>query len=90
MSDIEIPPHLAELERRAAAARAAVGVYEREVGKSALEWSGEERARLAELWAEATEAADALRAAIDASGMERGNGFEFQRALKQAARELDA
>jgi hypothetical protein len=87
MSDIEIPAHLADLERRAATARAAVGVYDREVGKPAAEWTAEERERLAELWAAATEAAGVLRAAIDASGMELGNGFEFQKALKAAARE---
>jgi hypothetical protein len=87
MSDIEIPGEMAELQRRATAALAAVGAYDREVGKPAAEWTDEESARLAELWAEATEAAGALRAAIDASGMELGNGFEFQRALKQAARE---
>ncbi|MCW2899988.1 MAG: hypothetical protein JWO67_2253 [Streptosporangiaceae bacterium] len=38
-------------------------------------------------WPQARAAADALRVAIDASGMELGNGYEFQRALKQAARE---
>lgn len=68
MSDIEIPAELADLQRKASAAIAAVP---------------------SDGWPPAREAADALRVAIDSSGMELGNGYEFQRALKQAARELD-
>jgi hypothetical protein len=88
MSDIEIPPEMAALQREATAAFEAIGAYDRQVGKPALDWTAEEQQQLVELSAASIVAADALRAAIDASGMERGNGYEFQRALKAAAREL--
>jgi hypothetical protein len=83
---IDIPAALADLQRTATAAFEAIGAYEEQVGKPSLEWSDEERARLAELWVVTNAAADALRAGIDASGLEQGDGYEFQRALKAAAR----
>lgn len=82
-----IPPALADLQRSATAAFGAISTYEEQVAKPSLEWSDEERARLADLWAVTNAAADALRAGLDASGLEQGDGYEFQRALKQAARE---
>jgi hypothetical protein len=84
---IVIPPALADLQRTATDTFETISAYEEQVAKPALEWSDEERARLAELWAATNAAADALRAAIDASGLEQGDGYEFQRALKAAARE---
>lgn len=86
MSDIDIPADLADLQRAASAAFEAISVYEEQVAKPALEWSDEENARLAELWVVTNAAADALRAGIDASGLEVGDGYAFQRALKKAAR----
>jgi hypothetical protein len=83
---IDIPPALADLQRTATAAFEAISAYEDQVGKPSLEWSDEERAHLADLWAVTNSAADALRAGIDASGLEQGDGYEFQRALKAAAR----
>jgi hypothetical protein len=83
---IDIPADLADLQRTATAAFEAISAYEEQVAKPSLEWSDEERAHLAGLWAATNAAADALRAAIDASGLEQGDGYEFQRALKAAAR----
>jgi hypothetical protein len=83
---IDIPPALADLQRAATAAFEAISAYEDRVGKPALEWSDEETAQLAGLWTVTNAAADALRAGIDASGLEQGDGYEFQRALKAVAR----
>jgi hypothetical protein len=82
---IDIPPALADLQRSATATFEAISAYEEQVAKPSLEWSDEERAHLAELWLLTNAAADALRAGIDASGLEQGDGYEFQRALKAAA-----
>ena len=86
MADIEIPPHLADLQRAANEAFAAIAAYQREVGLPALEWSDEQNAHLTSLWAVTNAAADSLRAAVDEAGLEKGNGYNYQRALKAAAR----
>jgi hypothetical protein len=86
MTDIIIPPALADLQRTASAAFEAIGAYEDEVGKPSLEWSDEERARLGVLWADARAAADALQRAVAATGLET-DSYTFRRALHEAARE---
>jgi hypothetical protein len=83
---IDIPPALADLQRTATAAFEAISAYEDRVGKPALEWSDEERAHLGELWVVTNAAADALRDAVVASGLE-ADSYAFRRALHEAARD---
>jgi hypothetical protein len=82
---ITIPPALANLQRKATAAFAAIPAYEAEVAKPSLEWSAEELAHLDGLWAATRAAADELHQAVVASGLET-DSYEFRRALHEAAR----
>jgi hypothetical protein len=89
-NDIQIPQHLTDLQTAADTTRAAIGAHQRTVNKPALDWTDEENARTRELWAAATTAAEALRAAINDSGLEKEHGsYAFHRALraKMAAKE---
>lgn len=88
MADVEIPEQLADLQRRATAAFDAVAQHGRDVGRPVLEWTTEENERSAGLMTAARDAADQLRTAIDASGLEREHGsWLFNNALKAAARD---
>lgn len=88
MSDLRIPDDLVELQRRTDAAFDAMEAQRQELGRATSQWPEAERQRSTELLQAATEAAQALRDAITASGLEKEHGSaRFQPALKQAARE---
>lgn len=88
VADIDIPQSLIDAQRAADEAFAAIRAHRQAVGKPALEWSDEENARNRELWAATQQAAEALRAAIQESGLETEHGsYTFNRALRAAVKE---
>jgi hypothetical protein len=83
---IEIPDNLADLQRNATAALEAVGEHRRQIGLPVLEWTEEQTAASVALMQAAIAAAQSLRDAINASGLET-DSYKFHRALKEAARD---
>jgi hypothetical protein len=86
MPEISIPQHLADLQRATDAAQEAVRAHHRSVQKPVLEWTPEEQAESDRLQDEWKAKAAELQEGIEADGQEVGDGYNYRRALRAAAR----
>ncbi|MEU0181756.1 hypothetical protein ABZ312_11290 [Streptomyces sp. NPDC006207] len=89
MPEISIPQQLVDLQRATDAAQEAVRQHHRASGP-VLEWTPEQRAEGNRLQDEWRRLAVELQEGIEAGGQEPGNGYEYRRALRAAARGDDA